>query len=86
MGINQIPYQSLLSFRPLLRELEKKAKTKNAAESILAELIVQKVQEHLEYFEYLQHQGLIGPEIEDLKLGKLQGVQGLRALRVSVVL
>ncbi len=43
-------------------------------------------QEYLEYFQYLQHEGLIGEEIEDLRLGKLQGVQGLRALRVSVVI
>ncbi len=40
-----------------------------------------------EYEAYLQHlirEGYIEPEIEDLALGKLQGVQGLRALRVRV--
>ncbi len=40
--------------------------------------------EYLDYLEYLKHDGYITDEIEDLKLGKLQGVQGLRALRVSV--
>jgi HPt (histidine-containing phosphotransfer) domain-containing protein len=42
-------------------------------------------QEYFEYFKYLQHEGLISSEVEDLTLGKLQGVQGLRALRVSVI-
>lgn len=41
-------------------------------------------QEYLEYLEYLKHDGLIEPEIEDLKIGRLQGVQGLKALRVTV--
>lgn len=41
-------------------------------------------QEYLEYAEYLQHEGYITDEIEDYKLGKLQGVQGLRALRLTV--
>jgi SOS response regulatory protein OraA/RecX len=43
-------------------------------------------QEYLEFFEYLQHEGFITDEIEDVRLGKLQGVQGLRALRVEVKL
>lgn len=46
MGISQIPYQTLLSFRPLLKELEKKTKEKNTAESMLADLVISKVQEH----------------------------------------
>lgn len=41
-------------------------------------------QEYMEYFDYLQHEGYITSEIEDVKLGRLQGVQGLRALRVTV--
>lgn len=41
-------------------------------------------QEYLEYIEYLQHEGLITGEVEDLQIGKLQGAQGLRALRVTV--
>ncbi len=41
-------------------------------------------QEYLEYLEYLKHEGYIEPEIEDLKIGRLQGVQGLKALRVTV--
>ncbi len=41
-------------------------------------------QEYLQYFDYLQHEGYITSEIEDLTLGKLQGVQGLRALRITV--
>ena len=41
-------------------------------------------QEYLEYIDYLLHEGYITDDIEDLKLGKLQGVQGLKALRVTV--
>ncbi len=41
-------------------------------------------QEYLDYIDYLQHEGYITGEVEDLTLGKLQGVQGLRALRVTV--
>ncbi len=41
-------------------------------------------QEYLEYIEYLQHEGWITGEVEDLQIGKLQGAQGLRALRVTV--
>ena len=41
-------------------------------------------QEYLGYLEYLQHEGYITDEIEDLQVGKLQGAQGLRALRVTV--
>lgn len=40
--------------------------------------------EYLEYIDYLIHEGYITSEVEDLRLGKLQGVQGLRALRVTV--
>ncbi len=40
--------------------------------------------EYMDYLEYLRHEGLITDEIEDVALGKLQGVQGLRALRVTV--
>jgi hypothetical protein len=40
--------------------------------------------EYLEYADYLIESGYIEEEIEDLKLGKLQGVQGLQALRFTV--
>ena len=40
--------------------------------------------DYLEFFEYLKHEEFITDEIEELRLGKLQGVQGLRALRVTV--
>lgn len=40
--------------------------------------------EYLEYFDYLAHEGYITGEVEDLRIGKLQGVQGLQALRVTV--
>ncbi len=43
-------------------------------------------QEYLEYFDYLRHEGYITAGVEDVKLGKLQGVQGLRALRIKVKL
>lgn len=40
--------------------------------------------EYLEYLDYLLQRGYITDEIEDLELEKLQGVEGLRALRVTV--
>lgn len=42
--------------------------------------------EYLEYADYLLHKGWITNDIEDLAIGKLQGVQGLRALRLTVAL
>ncbi|MDP3768286.1 MAG: GAF domain-containing protein, partial [Dehalococcoidia bacterium] len=42
--------------------------------------------EYRGYIEYLQHQGYLGRDVEDLALEELQGVHGLRALRVSVAL
>ncbi len=41
-------------------------------------------QEYMDYLNYLVRQGMILPEIEDLQLSKMQGVEGLKALRVSV--
>ena len=41
--------------------------------------------EYLEYADYLQHEGYITDQIEDVKLSKLQGVHGLRALRFTVI-
>jgi hypothetical protein len=41
-------------------------------------------QEYLEYIDYLLHEDFITEDIEDLTLGKLQGVQGLKALRITV--
>lgn len=40
--------------------------------------------EYMEYLNFLASKGYIAPEIENLKLGKLQGVDGLQALRVTV--
>ena len=40
--------------------------------------------EYLDYCEYLIHEGYITDEVEDLRIGRLQGVQGLRALRLTV--
>ena len=42
--------------------------------------------EYLEYVRFLASQGLVLPEAEELPIGKLQGVEGLRALRVTVQL
>lgn len=42
-------------------------------------------QEYLRYFEYLQHEGYITDEIEELEINRLQSVQGLKALRVTVI-
>ena len=41
-------------------------------------------EEYLYYLTYLKRRGLIERDIEDLELDKLQGVQGLKALRVTV--
>ena len=41
-------------------------------------------QEYLEYLQFLTAKGWLEGEIEDLTLAKLQGVEGLRALRVNV--
>ena len=41
-------------------------------------------QEYLEYIDFLIHEGYITDEVEDLRVGKLQGVQGLQALRITV--
>lgn len=43
-------------------------------------------QEYLEYLEYLIAKGFIKEEIEDLELEKMQGADGLKALRVEVVI
>ncbi|HUR11840.1 MAG TPA: hypothetical protein VM012_10750 [Flavitalea sp.] len=40
--------------------------------------------EYMEYIEYLQTQGLLMQDIEKLELEELQGVSGLKALRVAV--
>jgi hypothetical protein len=40
--------------------------------------------EYRGYIEYLQNLGYLTSEVEELDLGELPGVQGLRALRVAV--
>jgi GAF domain-containing protein len=40
--------------------------------------------EYREYIEYLQARGDLAPGIEELQLDEMQGVEGLRALRVTV--
>ncbi|MEO0337980.1 MAG: hypothetical protein AAF242_02085 [Bacteroidota bacterium] len=40
--------------------------------------------EYLEYINFLKHEGLITDDIEQVTLGKLQGAQGLKALRFTV--
>ncbi len=42
-------------------------------------------QEYQEYLDHLVRNGYISPEIEDLDLEKMQGVEGLKAIRVTVV-
>lgn len=42
-------------------------------------------QEYLEYLHYLASEGHITEDIEDLQLERLQGADGLRALRVTVI-
>ena len=41
-------------------------------------------QQYLEFFEYLKAKGYIEDEIEDLELERLQGAEGLKALRIAV--
>ena len=41
-------------------------------------------QEYKRYFEYLKNKSYITGAIEELELEALQGVQGLKALRISV--
>jgi hypothetical protein len=40
--------------------------------------------EYLEYIEFLQREGLLGPNIEYLELEDTQGISGLKAIRVEV--
>jgi len=40
--------------------------------------------EYRGYLEYLEARGYVTGEVEDLALEELQGVQGLRALRVGI--
>ena len=42
-------------------------------------------QEYQEYLDHLVQNGYIQPEIEDLELEKMQGVEGLKAMRVTVI-
>lgn len=44
----------------------------------------QEAQEYLEYIEFLQNQGLLKGEVEKFELEELQGVSGLKGLRVAV--
>ena len=41
--------------------------------------------EYRKYIAFLQHKKLLGPEIESFEIEELQGVAGLKALRVSVL-
>ncbi|MEL6251413.1 MAG: hypothetical protein AAFR87_05315 [Bacteroidota bacterium] len=41
--------------------------------------------EYLQFFEYLKSQAMIEDEVEELLIDELQGVSGLRALRVKVI-
>lgn len=41
-------------------------------------------EEYEGYIRYLQEKGMLGPQVEHLELEELQGVSGLRALRVGV--
>jgi len=41
--------------------------------------------EYLDYLNFLIKKGYIAPNIEELELEKLQGADGLKALRVTVI-
>ncbi|HYH16383.1 MAG TPA: hypothetical protein VD794_14240, partial [Flavisolibacter sp.] len=40
--------------------------------------------EYLAYIEYLQSEGMLAGEVEHLELEELQGISGLKALRIEV--
>ena len=40
----------------------------------------------MEFIEYLQHEKLLGEDIEHLDLEDTQGISGLKAVRVNVLL
>ena len=42
-------------------------------------------QEYQEYLDHLVQKGYIHPDIEDLELEKMQGVEGLKAMRATVI-
>jgi len=44
------------------------------------------LEEYLEFIEYLQNERLLGDEIEHLDLEDTQGISGLKAVRVNVIL
>lgn len=41
--------------------------------------------EYLKYIKYLQHKKILEPAIEQFEVEDLQGVSGLRAIRVKVI-
>jgi len=44
------------------------------------------LEEYLEFIEYLQHEKLLGEELEHLDLEDTQGISGLKAVRVNILL
>jgi hypothetical protein len=40
--------------------------------------------EYLEYIDYLQHEGWLTGEPEHLELEELQGISGMKAIRIAV--
>jgi hypothetical protein len=44
------------------------------------------LEEYLEFIEYLQHERILGDELEHLDLEDTQGISGLKAIRVNVLL
>lgn len=44
------------------------------------------LEEYLEFIDYLQHEKLLGDEVEHLDLEDTQGISGLKAVRVNVLL
>jgi hypothetical protein len=47
---------------------------------------VKEAEEYEEYMHYLVRKNLIAGEVEKLELEDVQGISGLKAIRVSVVL
>ena len=69
-----------------------KAKIKNSTERIAATgkitIVYSNTEDHQEYLGYihlLQDEGVLGPEVEQFDVADLQGVSGLKGLRISIL-
>ena len=83
-GANNIHYE-------ILKKRLDKATLRNSEERLtqpgkiaIVYALQKEAQEYQRYVEFLQSEGYVSDEVEHLELEEMQGVQGLRALRVAV--